>query len=70
MICGSSDATMDIYTVFLNSVGANKMVSDTEVEEVIWVNKSELFKLFAQGLIQDSKTLMAYYHYMAYSGTN
>ena len=62
MLCGSSDAKMQLYYVGLNTEKHSKKVSDNDVEEVIWFTMDEFKVLCMSGIIKDSKTMMCYYY--------
>lgn len=62
ILCGSSNAEMNILMVQLNSIEQSREVSDLDVEKVEWVSLEDFRKLVDTGLIRDAKTLMAYFH--------
>ncbi|WP_242939282.1 NUDIX hydrolase [Tepidibacter thalassicus] len=59
MMCGSSDATMSIYLVKVDSKSINKKVDDVDVEEIVWVTVQEMEEMKEKGLIKDGKTIIA-----------
>lgn len=61
MICGSSDATMSLFRVRLNTIGITKEVPDEDVEKVEWFSIDQLSELIKEGTVKDAKTIMAYY---------
>lgn len=63
MVCGSSDAEMQLYYIRLNTTKESQFVEDDEVEEVVWFTRDEFKILCISGEINDSKTLMCY-HYL------
>lgn len=61
MVCGSSDATMSLYRVRLNTSGISKEVPDADVEMVEWFSIDQLGELIEKGTVKDAKTIMSYY---------
>lgn len=61
MLCGSSDANIEIYRVKLRNVEYSKEVEDVDVEKVEWLSFLEFEELVQQGKITDSKTLISYF---------
>lgn len=61
MVIGSSDAKLSIFEIVVNKQ-ENKQVNDADVDSVEWVTLDEMKKLVSEGIIQDPKTLLSYYH--------
>lgn len=62
MVTGSSDATTELYyvTVITQPYKEFEIKDDNDVESVEWVTLEELESYVKEGLIVDSKTLLAY----------
>ena len=63
-ICGASDTILEIYEVYLNCVGRDGLVNDTEVEMIKWFTKDEVRKMVERSEIYDGKTLIGLNHFI------
>ena len=71
MIVGSSDAKIELYAFKVKAqTELNKEVDDVDVDSVLWLTFDELESLVQEEVIQDGKTINAYYYWKVQRLTN
>lgn len=67
MIVGFSDSMLKMYRADVPKQ-VNKKISDADVEEVVWVTMEEFTGMVEKNMINDSKTILAYYYIKSEEG--